>query len=87
MVNATYPEDKLEYWHAIFEAPIDDAIDVIIAAQNYGIGMIDCGLAKDYATIARPQEDKYVVHCIPHDGRGSANYYYGLLFDKKSLIC
>lgn len=73
MINAIFPSNPIEPWHAIFPIHLNDdekgvalgLTSVYKSARLYGQYVVDMGFARDYRIICT---DRSVIHCVPHNG-------------------
>ena len=80
-MEASFPPDPVELWHATFAGPLQDDIDVLYrSARTYGDSVVDMGLAIDYLILSFTYSEQTVIHCVPVDEpskmRRLLDYYY-----------
>jgi hypothetical protein len=94
MIEAIFPSNPVEPWHAIF-VNLSDYEDskqlsgehlAYRAASNYGSDIINMGFSKYYSIVSGfNHNNQFQVHCIPHDKSEfvMADYRLKLKLDSK----
>lgn len=80
-MNAEFPAQRLEPWHAVFRGSSDCASELVESARQYGAHCVSVGLAKDFKIIGLSFENEVHMHCIPHESRVDLLDYWKKLVD------